>query len=158
MRGGHGEPQETKTTHAGSTKTKDSCTHSVHNRKDRAIPGDTIWGHPLPKICLQRTPDLFSCCHFPPPLLSEVCRHPLHLLQEIIPLRFWPRSLLKLGQPSKGPQTLFAQLRYSVVDVILLLKEANTDISLVELLGGRECSRRVNSSKQGMPGIQTWCG
>lgn len=36
--------------------------------------------------------------HFPPPLLGEVCSHPLHLLQQVVPMGLGPRRLLQLGQ------------------------------------------------------------
>lgn len=53
---------------------------------------------------LQKAQSMFqtyflSSSQLPPPLLGKVCGHPLHLFQQVVPMRFRARSLLKLWQP-----------------------------------------------------------
>ena len=91
-----------------------------------------------PRLCVASTPSthkapappyLFSSSLLPPPLLSEVCSHPAHLLQQVVPVGLGPRSLHELGQPAGRPLALLPQLGDALVHLGLLWGgwERNTD-------------------------------
>ena len=58
--------------------------------------------------------------HLPPPLLGEVRGHPLHLLQQVVPVRLGARGLLQFGQSPEGPQAFFPQICDALMDLVLL--------------------------------------
>lgn len=69
---------------------------------------------------------LLGSSHLPPPLLGEVGGHPLHLLQQVVPVRPGPGGLLQLGQPPQGPQAFLPQLGDPLMDMVFLWGRGGT--------------------------------
>lgn len=106
-----------------------TCAHKLQRRRwtrldfkwavsFRASPFCDVGTTVLNYLTLQT--DLLSSSLFPPPLLGKVSCHPLHLLQEIVPVGLWTGSFHQFGKPTGWPLAFLPQFGDALVHLTLL--------------------------------------
>lgn len=63
---------------------------------------------------------LLGCSLLPPSFLGEVSRHPLHLLQKVVPVGLWTGGFHEFWEPAGRPLAFLPQLRDALMHLTLL--------------------------------------